>query len=172
MNLRDTILAEHSKSQTNAIIRWVGKSQQRFNELFRLFLNDEYRVVQRAAWPVSYCVIQHPPLIKKHFELLLSNLKKPDIHNPVKRNTVRFLQVIEIPKKYQGAVMDLCFSYIASPTEAVAVKAFSLTILQKLSKDYPGIIPEIKLIIEERWEHETAAFRVRAKKILIESKVH
>jgi hypothetical protein len=32
-------------------------------------------------------------------------------------------------------------------------------------KDYPGIKQELKLIIEERWPYETAAFRSRAKKI-------
>ncbi|MEI9912474.1 MAG: hypothetical protein WDO71_24170 [Bacteroidota bacterium] len=47
-------------------------------------------------------------------------------------------------------------------------KAFSLTILQNLSRLYPEIRNEIKVIIEERWEHETAAFRSRAKKILKE----
>jgi hypothetical protein len=30
----------------------------------------------------------------------------------------------------------------------------------------PDIIPELKLIIEERWPHETPAFHSRARKIL------
>ena len=166
MKLRETILSEHSKSQTESIVRWVGDSQHRFDELFHLFLNDRYRVVQRAAWPLSYCVIKHPVLIKKHFKFLLNNLHKPGIHNAVKRNTVRLLQHVEIPKQFRGEVMNLCFSYVASPTEAVAVKAFSLTILQKLAELYPEIKPEIVLIIEERWEHETPAFKVRVGKFL------
>ena len=62
--------------------------------------------------------------------------------------------------------MGICFDFIQSNEIAIAVKAFSLTILQNLSRQYPDIIPELKLIIEERWEHETAAFRSRAKKIL------
>ena len=66
-NLREQILKEHSKVQCASIVNWVGNSQHHFNELFNLFLNDEYRVVQRAAWPVSDCVIGHPYFIKKHF---------------------------------------------------------------------------------------------------------
>ncbi len=168
MNLRDTILAEHSKAQTNKIIKRVGSDQKRFDELFGLFLNDEYRVVQRAAWPMSYCVINHPELIKKHFSKLVKNLHKPGLHDAVKRNTVRLLQEITIPAKLHGEVMNICFGYITDPKEKVAVKAFSLTILQNLSRLYPEIRNEIKVIIEERWEHETAAFRSRAKKILKE----
>lgn len=166
MNLRKTILAEHSRAQTNKIINWIGSNQQRFDELFDLFLHDEYRVVQRAAWPLSYSVIQHPKLIEKHFSKLLKNLHKPGLHEAVKRNTVRLLQHIDIPRRHHGEIMNSCFEYISDREEKVAVKAFSLTILQKLSRQYPEIRQELKTIIEDRWPYETAAFRTRARKIL------
>lgn len=168
MDLRETILEEHSKAQTSKIARWIGEDQKRFDELFNLFLNDEYRVVQRAGWPLSNCVIKYPKLILKHFRKLLENLRKPNLHNAVKRNTVRLLQDITIPKKFHGEVMNICFEYIADPQEKVAIKAFSLTILQNLSHQYPEIKQELKTIIEDRWNYETAAFRSRAKKILKE----
>ncbi len=168
MQLRATILAEHSKTNCTRITKWVGSNQQRFDELFDLFLNDEYRVVQRAAWPLSNAVIAHPPLIQKHFGRLLKNIGKPGLHDAVKRNTVRLLQDIAIPKKYQGEVMNICFDYILSPSEKPAVKAFSLTVLQHLSKQYPEIKQELKTIIEDRWDFESTAFKSRAKKILRE----
>ena len=133
MNLREEILKEHSKSQKDKIVNWVNDSKQRFNELFHLFLNDEYRVAQRAAWPVSYCVGAHPEFIKDNFAKLLKNLEKPKLHNSIKRNSIRLLQNVAIPKKYQGQVMNLCFEYLESPTEAVAIKAFSLTVLGNLA---------------------------------------
>ena len=165
-NLREQILKEHSKAQCSKIVKWVGASQQRFDELFNLFLNDEYRVVQRAAWPVSYCVIAHPVLISKHWNKLIKNLQKANLHDAVKRNSIRLLQNIDIPKKYQGQLMDICFNYLASPTEAIAVKAFSLSVLSNLSKQYPEIIPEIKLLIEEQLPRQTPALASRAKKFL------
>src|SRR5258708_15187059 len=139
MDLRETIMAEHSKANCNKIVNWVGSSQQRFDELFHLFLNSEYRINQRAAWPVSYCVIDHPNFITKHFSKLIKNLRKPGIHDSVKRNSVRLLQHIDIPKKFHGGVMDICFHYISSPDEPVSIKKFSFTILQKLFKKYPVI---------------------------------
>jgi hypothetical protein len=148
------------------IVKWVGISQQKFDELFQLFLNDAYRVVQRAAWPVSNCVEKHPEFILKHFDGLLKNLEKPNLHDAVKRNTVRLLQYVDIPGKYHGRVMDICFRFISSPNEAAAIKAFSITVLQNLVKQYPEIINEIKLIIEERWDYESVAFKTRAKKLL------
>ncbi len=165
-NLREQILKEHSKAQCAVIVNWVGTSQQRFDELFKLFLTDEYRVVQRAAWPVSDCVIAHPDFINQHWAALIKKLLQHNLHNGVKRNAIRLLQNITIPKKHQGQIMDICFTYVESPTEAVAVKAFSLTVLGNLAKQYPEIIPEIKLLIEEQIGGQTAAFKSRAKMFL------
>ena len=166
MDLRTTILAEHSKANCNRIVQWVGHSQERFNQLFNLFLNAEYRVNQRAAWPLSYCAINHPDFMSGNFSKLVKNLHRPGTHAAVKRNTLRLLRQIEVPKKFHGELMDLCFHYIESEDEPVAIKSFSLAILQTLSLQYPDIKNEIRLIIEERWPYETAAFRSRAKNFL------
>jgi hypothetical protein len=162
VNLKEQILQEHSKVNCMVIVDWVGSSQQRFDELFALFLTGEYRVTQRASQPLSHCVEASPELIKKHFAKLLKNLRQPNLHDAIKRNTIRLLQYVEIPVKFQGAVMHICFEYVSSPTEAVAIKAFSLTVLGKLAKQYPEIIPEIKLLIEDQLPHQTAAFKSRA----------
>ena len=166
MKLRETILKEHSKANCMRIVKWVGNDQKRFDELFKLFLNDEYRVVQRAAWPMTYCVEDHPELIKKPFAKVIRALEKSGAQDSVKRNSIRFLQYVDIPKRFHGRVMDICFRYFSSPTEPVAIKAFSITVLQKLARIYPEIINEIKLIIDERWDYETPAFKARAKKFL------
>ncbi|MEO5681424.1 MAG: hypothetical protein ABIQ88_02220 [Chitinophagaceae bacterium] len=166
MNLREQLLKEHSRTNCDKIVKWIGTNQQRFDALFSLFLSNEYRLVQHAAWPLSYVVIAHPPLIKKNFSRLIANLDKPDIHDAVKRNTMRLLEDIDIPEKQHGRVMDTCFKYISVPGEKPAVKAFSLSVLQKLCVTYPEIIPEIKLLIEENYDRETPAFKSRAKKFL------
>jgi len=166
MKLREQILKEHSKANREAIVNWIGTSQERFDQLFKLFLNDEYRVTQRAAWPMSYAVKNHPELIRKHLGRLIKNLEKQGLHDSVKRNSVRILRDLDIPERYHGQVMNTCFRFIESPDEAVAIKAFSLIILEKLLPQYPDIKNELKLIIEERWEYEKPAFRGRAKKIL------
>jgi hypothetical protein len=167
MNIKELLIAEHSKKQTDGIVKYIGADAQRFAVLMKLFFAGEYRITQRAAWSISYCVKNHPELIKPYFKKLLDFLQKPGVHNAVARNTVRLLQDIDIPEKYQGQLMSICFDYIQDIKIPAAVKAFSLTILQNLSKKYPEILPELKTIIEEQWPHETPAFKSRAKKILL-----
>ncbi|MGZ3866713.1 MAG: hypothetical protein ACXVNM_08670, partial [Bacteroidia bacterium] len=64
MNLRSEILREHSKKQCVKIVKWVGNDKNRFTELMNLMLHDEYRIAQRAAWPVSYCEEEYPSLMR------------------------------------------------------------------------------------------------------------
>lgn len=122
--------------------------------------------MQRAACSVGWAARKNPEIIKSYIKDLVSQLQRTDVHNAVIRNSVRLLEVIEIPEEYHSNVMNACFKFIETPSTPVAIKAFSLTTLYNLSKTYPGIKPELKLIIEERLPHETAAFKSRGKKIL------
>ena len=109
-NLRTELQKEHSKAQCNKVVSWVGNDQKRFDELFNLFLHDESKVTHLAAWPISYCVVAHPELITKHWSKLINYLHDPALHGAIKRNSMRFMQEISIPKKYHGAVMIFVFA--------------------------------------------------------------
>jgi len=166
MNLEKEILKKQSRLQCKKIIKWTGSSTLRFRQLIELFFKGDYRLTQHAAWPMSYCIQNHPALAKPYFKKFLDRLTDSHAHPAVRRNIVRLLQFVEIPERYHGKLMDLCFQFISNPEEAIAVKAFSLAILSNLSDLYPEILPEIKVIIEARWETESPAFKSRAKKIL------
>jgi hypothetical protein len=166
MNLEKAILTEHSKSHCDKIVRYVGKDKKRFAELMRLFFDGEYRVNQRASWPLSNIVRKNPDIVRPYMSRIISNMDKKGIHSAVLRNTVRLLQDIEIPGRLRGRLMNKCFELISSEDIPVAVKVFSMTILYNLSIEYPEIIPELRLLLEDRWEKETVAFRSRAGKIM------
>ncbi|WP_143165108.1 hypothetical protein [Chryseolinea serpens] len=93
-------------------------------------------------------------------------LNKPGIHHAVKRNTLRLLQYIELPKRLQGRVADLCFQYLQGKGEPIAVKAFSLTVLQRILEEQPELGSELKIIIEDQLAYASPAFRSRAMKVL------
>jgi hypothetical protein len=166
VNLREEILKEHSKSHALTIANYACESKKNFRELMNCFLDDQYRLAQRAAWSVCFAAKKKPEMVYPHIKDLVSVLEKKNVHDAVIRNSVRVLQEIEIPEKYHGEVMNACFQFLEKPSTAVAIKAFSLTTLFNLSKKYPDIKPELKLIINDSLEHETAAFKSRAKKIL------
>ncbi len=65
---------------------------------------------------------------------LVKNVANPNLHNAVKRNTMKLLQHIDLPESLQGAVINCVFKFIEKPKEAVDVKATSIAVLEKLSK--------------------------------------
>ncbi|MGB3006463.1 MAG: hypothetical protein WBC06_08150 [Chitinophagaceae bacterium] len=166
MDIKEVILLEHSKANKDVIVNWIGADQKRFGKLFDLFLNGDTIISQRASWPLSYAVQSNPFLINPYLGKLLKNLSKPNLHDAVKRNTLRLLHEISIPKRFCGLIMNTCFDYIVSPMEKPAIKAFSLTILYNFSRQYPEIKNELKTIIESNWDNESPAYKSRARKIL------
>jgi len=166
MNLKQEILKEHSKRQAIKIERWVNGDQKKFDELIKLFLKGEYRVTQRAGWPMSSIVIHHPELIKKYLRNLLQNLDKPNLHNAVIRNTFRLLQFVEIPSSIHGLAADTAFRFLNDKKQPVAIHVFSMTVLGNLCKKYPELKNELVPIIKERMAYSTPGFQSRGKKIL------
>jgi hypothetical protein len=166
MNLRDEILAEHSKRQTAKIVEWVGNDPKRFGELMRLFLGDVYRITQRAGWPLSDSVKRHPELIKPYFTKLLRQLERDDVHVAVRRNVVRLLQFVDIPKRFEGRIFDACYSLLADPAEAVAVRCFSLSVAAKIAKDRSELVDELRLVFTEHPTVLTPGIRSRMRRVL------
>src|SRR5215211_7731820 len=138
MHLRNAILKEYSKDQVSKIARWIGNDKKRFD----LLLHDEYRVVQRAAWIVSMVAKSHSELITRHLPAMVKRIQAQGLPAAVKRNVVRILQQIKIPKKLHGPVMNLCFQFLSDPKETIAVRCFSMTVLANMTKDYPEIKDE------------------------------
>lgn len=167
MDLRTEILVEHSKTQTHKIAGWIGNDVKRFKQLLHLFLIDEYRVVQRAAWIISMVAEEHPGLVQPHIAELVERMQEPGLPGAVKRNVVRIMQFMELPEAVHGPVLNACFDFLADPQEAIAVRCFSMTVLANLSKTYPEIRQELTAILEDQLEMgASAGFRSRAKKVL------
>jgi hypothetical protein len=168
MNLQSQILKEHSRANCDRIVHYVGNNPARFAELVDLFLKGPYRVTQRAAWPVSVCVEAHPKLVEPHLKKLLDFTTKPGVHVAVKRNIMRLLQFIDVPKKFHGRVAEVGFQFLQDKKETVAVQVFAMSALADIVKHEPDLANELRTILEDRLSYATAGFRSRASKVLKE----
>ncbi|MCF2444541.1 hypothetical protein L0657_11285 [Dyadobacter sp. CY345] len=168
MNIREELLKRqiHFKKHAIAITKFAVSSDKNFKELIDCFLSMDMRVAQRAAWSVSWAAEKCPEMVQPYVGILVDQLKRKDVHNAVIRNSLRILENLDIPEKFHGEVMDACFQFLQNRETAIAIKAFALTVLFNLSKIYPDIKNELRMIIKENMEYETAAYRSRGKKIL------
>lgn len=166
MNLESEILKEHSKRQMLKIAKWIGSDRSRFKGLMELFLNGESIVSQRSAWTVGHCGEKYPELITTWLPAMLKKMQEKDVHCAVKRNVTRTLQYVEIPRKYLGKVVTICFNELADPNSPIAVRAFSMYTLAKIAKKEPAIVNELQVTIEQMLPHATGGLLACSRKVL------
>ncbi len=159
------LAAEHSKAQASRIVAWVGRDPHRFAELLGFVTGADKRLAQRAAWPLSYCVREHPKLARPHLERMLLNLKTPGQHAAIRRNTFRLLEEIELPDSLHGLATELSLAALGSAEEPVAVKVYAMTVLKRLIAHYPELEFEVRALIDEQKHHQSAAFFSRVRRL-------
>lgn len=168
MDLRQQLLQEHSKQNTQLIIDWIGNHPERFAKLMEIFLNDEYRVVQRSAWVVGICGLEHPEWIKPYIREMLDKCTEAGIHVAVKRNVLRVLADFDIPEEHHESALNLCFDRLCDSKETIAVRCFAMSTIAGLCKHYPEIKGELVQTLEYALAHEelSAGFKARSKAVL------
>lgn len=161
------ILAQgHSKALAMQVVKWVGHDAARFAELVNLFLGKDMRISQRAAMSVMWCADAHPELIKPWLGKFIDRLGKAGNHSAIDRNIVRILQFVPVPEKHQGKLAEKCFGFLQAAETPIAVRAFSMTVLFNLVKQYPEMADELELLLREWMPNASAGEANRAGKIL------
>ncbi len=164
MDIEKKLLSEHSKAVANVIIKYVGHDKERFSELFSIFIKGDYRLTQRAAWPLSYILIANPKWLGGIMPALIKKLRQPNNHPAITRNILRIFQEAEIPEKHQGEVVDFCLRVIPSEHYPAAIRAFAITVAANICKHYPELSRELQLLLNGMAQlPQQPAIRVRIK---------
>jgi hypothetical protein len=164
VNIQAALEAGHTKKITTQIIKYVGHDKARFNELLAVFFGSDKKLQQRAAWPLSYLAEGNPRLIEPHLKKLIKLLEKKGNHPAVARCILRVFQQYDMPDKYHGELIDLCFQFVLNPSTPIAIRAFAITTAAHIAAPYPELKREMLLVLEELGHQEqTPALRVRLK---------
>lgn len=160
------LFARYSKAAYLRLCGRIGNDPQNFSTLLSLLGSDNPATVLRASWLMSMCTDRHPDLILPHLPALLRLAARKGANDSLRRNIVRALQFIEIPKKLRGRAAELCFMLLQDVQTRVAVKAFSMTVLANIAASEPDLKNEIALVIEQMLPYGSAGIRSRGAKVL------
>lgn len=166
MDIEHDLLNEHSKSLTLKIAAWIGTDAERLKCFMDVFLGGDPLIAQRGAWVIGKIADDRPDMFIPHLKKLISAMKKPGVHDAVKRNITRLLQTIEIPRRMEGTIVSLCFDFLASPNESIAVKVYSMSVIARFCAKEPDLEKELRLLVARQLPDATGAFRARAKHVL------
>ncbi len=165
MNIPNQLHQAHSLQNSEAIVRYIGSHPKAMDALMTCFVADDWRMNQRAAWPVEMISRKHPDWLLPYFPALLERLKNPK-HDALVRNVLRAWQHMDVPEVYQGEVADYCFQYLSDSRVAVAIRVFAMTILKNICGHWPEMAGELRLVIEEHLPVASPGFKSRGSKVL------
>lgn len=167
MNPAKQLYKEHSRRNTDLIVKWIGHDRKRFNQVIVLLSDADLILVQRSSWVVKNSLIDNSEWINSIARTLLNVMKKQGQHEGVIRHMLSIFEEGRIPVRYEAEIMDACFRYFMNASSAIAVRVISMSILAKLSCKYIEIRNElIGLIHLEIEKGAGPAMQARAKKVL------
>jgi len=165
MELEDLLLREQSRANTDLIISIVMERPEVFEQLWRILLLNKDPLSRRAAWAADYCAESRPQFISNRIEELASGV--PGFSSDgLKRHSLRMLSRSPLPEENLGILADACFNWLQSPSESVAVKMYSMVILDRISESIPEIRRELYDIIEIQLDEATPGFINIGRKIM------
>jgi hypothetical protein len=165
-DLEGLLLAEHSRRNTDRIVRWIGVDASRLAMLMKIFLGGDSLLTQRSAWVISVLGDTHPILLEPWIAKMLRKMQKPGVHDAVPRAVTRALQFMEIPARQLGNVAAACFDVLSAGKSPVAVKVNAMTVLARIARREPDLAREVRLVIEQQTQYGAGAIIARARRIL------
>ena len=86
----------------------------------------------------------------------------------MKREFVKIIADSPLPEDEEqlGILLGICFEWLNSANEAIAVKVHCMQILLMISRQIPEIIPELKTTIELAMQEGSPAIVSRGRQVL------
>jgi len=136
-------------------------------ELIKLAFNDTYPPSLRAANTIEIIDSQEPDLIEPFYTKMINALNGFKVDG-VKRCFLKlFTRHTDLNNEEVLCVLiNACFAFVASPDEAVAIKAYSLQILYCISNTEPELKNELIFAILDQLDKNPESFKNLGNKIL------
>jgi 8-oxo-dGTP diphosphatase len=151
---------------------WVANSAIEnpaiFNKLLEYSYSKDRKLAFRASWTLSKACDQFPELIYPHLPQIVESIPLFD-YESVQRSFLRIISLTDITEltgRHHGILADHCFAMLSSGFSAIAIKAYSMEILYKLSLIYPELRNELSTSINILMEDASAGIIARGRMIL------
>jgi 8-oxo-dGTP diphosphatase len=153
-------------------VNWVAKSAIENPVIFSKLLEYSYasdkKLDFRASWTLTKVCDEYPELILPYLDELIKAL--PDISNEgVQRSFYRILSLSNLENltaRHQGLLADYSFAALNSGFSSIAIKAYTMEILYKLTLIYPELTNELVSSIRILMEDGSAGIVAKGKMIL------
>lgn len=139
-----------------------------FLKLYEYSFSSDNHLSFRASWTLSKVCDSYPEMIYPYLPRIVDSIGKIENESTL-RSFLRILSFTDLEKlssRQQGLLADFCFNQLNSGFSAIAVKAYSMEILYKLTLIYPELANELSASIRIILEDGSAGIISRGRTIL------
>jgi hypothetical protein len=138
--------------------------------LLKTAFEDIHPLSTRAANTIEIIDSKNPELIKPYYKKIITGFNDFKVDG-VKRCLLKiFTRHIDLEEELLCRLLNFCFDCVASSSETVGVKAYSLMILYEISNKEPDIKNELSAVISTQLQESQPAFKAIGHKLL--AKLH
>ena len=166
--LLEYLATDSSREVADMATAFIGNNENRFEDVLHFATTHPYPINMRAARVAEFSTRINPEFARKRLPFIVNHLSTTT-NDGVKRG---FLKIVEafvphhVDDDVLGLVIDICFNKIITPGEAIAVKWYSIQILQKIVKAIPELEQEFIATLDDQQDKNTANINRMVKQIL------
>ncbi len=154
-----------NKRQVVDFVNLILANRWHEKELIHSLLNGDDKTQYLCSWIISDLSEIKPELLNPYiFEIITK--ANSSTHLGVKRNLFKAIQFIEKSDSVKEELGIICLNCLQNPKETIAVKSYSITILEGLIVDFPEFLDEINFELEKQLPNATPAFANRAHRFM------
>jgi hypothetical protein len=145
-----SILTDSSRSLMDYTAAMVGDDQELFRTALDIAYQQKSPLCMRAARVVDLCCERNPELIRPYLVKLvldLPGLKDMAVKRVFMHILTRHSWVDD--DEAMGKLVDTLFNWLMDDSQSVAVKAYSMAILENITGVLPDLKGELALVLEE-----------------------
>jgi len=136
--------------------------------LFEYSHSHDKKLAFRASWTLTKVCDKFPEIIYPYLSQIVETLNTID-NDSTLRYFLRIISLSDLEKinsHQHGLLADFCFSTLNSGFSAIAVKAYTMEILYRLSLIYPEFANELSASIRILLEDASAGIAARGSIVL------
>lgn len=162
------LLMNAGKDYTMELIQMTFDDPKILDLMVRVFLTDEKKLSWHAGWVLFKIAEKDKTRLEKYLSSIIEKLPNMK-HSQQCHAALRIIRHYHITDEtQQGILVDVGIKFIQKNEYAPNLKYFSIIIIEKIAKQYPELINELVLTVEESLPYWTTNYIVSTGKDLLE----
>ncbi|MGD2035761.1 MAG: hypothetical protein PVF73_11930 [Bacteroidales bacterium] len=160
-------LADSSRLLADILVKEIGDSPEKFDEMMNVTLLDIYPYSMRAARILALCSENNAKLMNKHIGKMALALKSLKVEG-VRRGFLKILSdhPENIDEHSWGIITDLAFDWLGNPKEAISIRYYCMELLLYLQHQYPELKEEFVSILESIVRESSQGLKTKCRHTL------